>query len=401
MKYLFISHYDKTFYLFRKGIVEALINLGIEVTVACPSGSYVSKIEALGARCIPLPMKPFISPVDDLLLTRRCYRIIKQEQPDLVHCMSVKPNIYGTIAARLAKVPRVVSLVCGAGHAFSPGGFKKTILRKIVSWLYQIGARCSDVVWMLNKDDVRLFIDEKICPASKLALIRSEGINMQEYSLICRGHTAKIIRNKIDADENTTVIYMGLGRALWSKGVRQFIEASKILAQKNLPVKFVLACPVGPRNKDTVPRSYLEQSNSPHFIWLGGRNDIPDLLTAADIVSLPTYYREGVPRSLLEAMAMKRAIVTTDHVGSRETVDHGVNGFLVPPKDSQALAEAIEKLSLDRDLRIQFGEASYRKCQAEFEESIVIRRVLLELYGLPEHKVNQVVPGNAKTERAA
>ena len=150
-----------------------------------------------------------------------------------------------------------------------------------------------------------------------------------------------------------------------------------------------------------VPQEYLKKNNSPQFTWLGERSDVPELLAAADIVSLPTYYREGVPRSLLEAMAMERAIVTTDHVGSRETVDHGVNGFLVPPKDSQALADAIEKLSIDRDLRIQFGKASYRKCQAEFEESIVIQRVLRELYGLPEHKVNQVVFRNTKTERAA
>ena len=164
--------------------------------------------------------------------------------------MSVKPNIYGTVAAKLAKVPRIISLVCGAGHAFSPGGFKKKILRKIVGRLYQIGAKCSDLVWMLNEDDVRLFKDEKICPSQKLILIRSEGINLQEYSLKNKERAAQKIRSKINADQNTTVVYMGLGRALWSKGIRQFIEASQILGQKNLPVKFILACPLGPKNKD-------------------------------------------------------------------------------------------------------------------------------------------------------
>ena len=402
MKYLFISHYDKTFYLFRKGIVTALVDLGIDVVVACPYGNYADKIKSLGAKYVSLPMKPFISPIDDLMLIKRCHQIIRQEKPDLVHCMSVKPNVYGTIAARLAKTPRIVSLVCGAGHAFNPGGLKKKVLRKVVSLLYRVGAKCSNVVWMLNNDDVNLFVSEKIAPESKLALIRSEGIDMQEYALTNKEQAAQEIRNGINVNANTTVVYMGLGRALWSKGVRQFVEASQILAQKNLPVKFALACPIGPKNKDTVPQEYLEKNQSQHFQWLGERSDVPELLAAADIASLPTYYREGVPRSLLEAMAMKRPIVTTDHVGSRETVDHGVNGFLVPPKNSLALAEAIEKLVVDKNLRHQFGEASYKKCQAEFEESIVVRRVLLELYQLPEEKVNQILPEpKSKTTRAA
>ncbi|MGD9127237.1 MAG: glycosyltransferase family 4 protein [Planctomycetia bacterium] len=402
MKCLFISHYDKTFYLFRKGIVTTLIALGCDVVVACPMGNYTREIESLGAKYVSLPMKPFISPVDDLLLIKRAYGIIRDERPDLVHCMSVKPNIYGTIAAKLAKTPRIVSLVCGVGHAFNPGGFKKKVLRKIVSLLYRVGARYADVVWMLNKDDMQLFADEKIVPVSKMTLIRSEGIDMKEYSFVGQKWASREIRKAIHVDADTIVVYMGLGRALWSKGIKQFVEASQILAKKNLPVKFVLACPLGPKKgADSVPCEFLESNRSEHFQWLGERDDVKDLIAASNIVTLPAYYREGVPRSLLEAMAMKRPIVTTDHVGSRETVDHGVNGFLVPPKNSYALSEAIEKLVLDRDLRERFGEASYQKCLAEFEESLIVRRVLRELYDLPEQEVNRVLPVQLPEMRAA
>ena len=166
--------------------------------------------------------------------------------------------------------------------------------------------------------------------------------------------------------------------------MRQFVEASERAAHWDAPVKFVLVGPLDPGSPDEVPEEYLRSKTSPRFAWLGFRSDVKEIVSLADVVTLPSYYREGVPRVLLEAMALNKPIVTTDNVGCREVVDEGKNGFLVPVRDSAAFASAVEKLVRDGALRTRFGSRSRAKVEAEFADTMVWKKVLNELYGLDD-----------------
>jgi N,N'-diacetylbacillosaminyl-diphospho-undecaprenol alpha-1,3-N-acetylgalactosaminyltransferase len=173
---------------------------------------------------------------------------------------------------------------------------------------------------------------------------------------------------------------MMVARIVWSKGVKEFIEASTLVSQTCPNVRFLLVGPLDPGSPDEIPSSYVEQHLSPHFTWLGFQQDVKSILALADIVTLPSYYQEGIPRVLLEAMAMQKPIITTDNVGCREVVDDGMNGFLVPTQNVMALASAIQTLVKDESCRLRFGLHSRRKVQAEFDESLITEEVLTKLY---------------------
>jgi N,N'-diacetylbacillosaminyl-diphospho-undecaprenol alpha-1,3-N-acetylgalactosaminyltransferase len=301
--------------------------------------------------------------------------------------MTVKPNVFGSLAARLVGVPKIVSLVCGAGYGFAEGGgWKRRIVQRIVRGLYKLSGRFSYRTYFLNPDDLELFVDHGIVARDKTVLVRSEGVNLDEFSLERVDPEAlRNLRAELEVEPPTQVALM-VGRVIWSKGIREFVEASKHARDWKHPVKFVLVGPPNPDNPDAVPEEYLKNARSPHFVYLGVRDDIRELLALANVVVLSSYYREGVPRVLLEALAMAKPVVTTDSVGCREVVDHGRNGFLVPVKDSRSLASAMLTLLQDKDLQETFGEQSYVKAQEEFDERKIVERVLSHVYGLSTRK---------------
>lgn len=385
MKVVLCSNSDFGTWRFRKCLIEALIARGIEVTVLTPEGPFVPKLRSLGARHVAIPLCQFNSPLRDLKLCFHLYRIFRAERPDIVHNATVKPNTYGAIAAWLAGVPKVVSLVSGAGCAFrGAGGWKQAMLRWIVSRLYWLAAKVTTRTWFLNEDDLSLFLESGLVAEDKAVLIVSEGIDLDEFSPdeVAPSATSKL-RDELGFDASTRVVLM-LACALWSKGVREFVEASEYAARWKPRVVFVLAGPLSSDAPDRVPETYLRSKTSPHFKWLGLRDDVKELLAVADVVTLASLDREGVPMSLLEGLAMKKPIVATDIVGCREVVDEGRNGFLVPSRDSAALASAIETLAGDSALRASFGRHSRAKAQAEFDKSLVVARVLAEVYQLDE-----------------
>lgn len=389
MKACIVLNDDFSAWHFRRNILLALLERGVEVTVVSPNGPYVSKLTAMGVRHVAVPMCRFFSPLRDLLLIFRLYRVIRRERPDIVHTMTVKPNTYGAIAARLAGTPRTVALVCGLGQGFLPGGgWKQWLLRRAVSWLYWLGAKFQARLWFQNADDFSLFVESGLIKPGQGVVIRGSGIHLDEFSIdkVDPDGLAKL-REELGVCRQTRVVLMMVLRLLWSKGVREFVEAASLVqGDDRRPVKFLLVGPLVPESPDAVPEAYLRSAASSRFQHLDYRTDVKELLALADIVTLPSYYREGVPRVLLEAMAMKKPIVTTDNVGCREVVDEGRNGFLVPVRDSAALASAIETLLGDDALRRSFGNHARSKVRAEFEESIVMAKVMKELYGLDSHE---------------
>lgn len=382
MKVAIVLNDDFSLWRFRHGLMATLVRQGHQVTAVTPDGPYVSRIEALGVTHVPIPMYRFFSPFRDILLFLRLFKLFRENSFDLVHTITIKPNIYGAMAAKLAGVKTVAGNVEGLGFLFSENlqhaTKKMTVLAAI---LYRIGLLFCDRVWFVNPDDMGFFVDRKMLASHKAVLIRSMGINVEEYAgTPVPEENIGLLTQELGIDPGDLVVTMITARMVWSKGVGEFIEAAQRLSHRP-KVKFLLIGPIEKDSPEAVPEGYLNQQNGGNLRILPTfRTDIKELWSLSDIVVLPSYYREGVPRVLLEALAMGKPVVTTQHVGCKEVVDDGVNGYLVPVKDAGALAEAIDHLLADRELRTAFGRNSLKKVQSEFAENRVIAQVLKKLY---------------------
>lgn len=384
MRIAFIMNDDFYLWHFRKGLLLGVKDAGFEVTAITPHGPYVPMLEGLGIKHIAVPMYRFMSPLKDLRMIRDLYAVLKRERFDIVHTMTIKPNIYGSIASRLAGTRRVVGLVSGLGYTFMPASSaKERALQMATRALYKLGFSFTDKVWFQNGDDLALMVERGLIPEKKTLLIKSGGIDLELYKPCAQeGPRHKALRQTLDLHESGK-LFTVIAKMNHTKGIMEFIEAGKQLLKRHPDLRFALVGPIEKNNPQAISEEELT-AGLPHQIkWLGFLDSIKEVIYISHAVVLPSYYREGVPRAILEAMAMCKPIVTTDNVGCRETVDHGVNGFLVPVKDAGALADAMERLALDNDLAYRLGQASREKAAREFDERVVIERVIGELYEMP------------------
>lgn len=383
MKAALVINDDFSMWHFRKGLLAALVKKGVEVCVLTPGKQYVSKFESLGARHIEIPMVRFIDPIKDLKAIRRLLYIFRKERFDIVHTMTIKPNIYGGLAARITGVRRVVGLVSGRGIMFADTQDPRLKLTKpFVALMYRVFFKIADKVWFQNIDDLSFFVNKGYLDRRKAVYIKSGGINTSDYSLqSVNNPSLSALRHTMGANESDILVTMISARMIWSKGVKEFVEAAQRLTSCYPRVKFLLVGPIEDDAPDSVPLEYLKQNESAQLrMCLEFRDDVKEIIAVSDIITLPSYYPEGIPRVLLEALALSKPVVTTTNVGCREVVIDGYNGFLVPPKDPTLLANALEKLIIDADLRTKFGENSRVRAEREFDESIVVEKVLRELY---------------------
>jgi glycosyltransferase involved in cell wall biosynthesis len=254
-----------------------------------------------------------------------------------------------------------------------------------VSGMYRVGCRLSDLIGFANPDDCEQLVRSGVVAAGKALAFRSMvGVDVKSFT---PGGVAPDVLERLRIEfgipPGHCVIAM-VTRIVWSKGVKEFVEASEEAAGWPTPCHFLLVGPIDPDTRDPVPERYLREHDSPRFTWVPMfRRDLKEILSLGDIVALPSYYREGVPRVLLEAMALGKPIVTTDNVGCREAVDQGRNGYLVPVHDSRAFAAGIRRLAENEPLRLAFGSQSRAKAEAEFSETAVVERVATRLLGLP------------------
>jgi len=298
----------------------------------------------------------------------------------------------------LAGIAAVMNSVTGLGYVFTEGGTKKRLLRMLVVNLYKLAFNKAKRVIFLNEDDYRLFERSGIVDSDKGIVIKSEGVNTEKFSgaNVNRGRSDSL-RYELDMTQGKhRVVVSMVCRLLWDKGVREFVEAARNLKTLYPDALFLLVGPIDTGNPAAVPERYLQGVQKEGIIrWLGERKDIPEIMYLSDVVVLPSYYREGIPMVLLEAMSTGKPVITTDSVGCRDVVEEGKNGLLVPVKDFRALAKAIEMLMIDRPLRIDMGKYGREKVLREFDEKIIVDRIM-KLYeellyqrsSLQSHKAN-------------
>jgi glycosyltransferase involved in cell wall biosynthesis len=362
-------------WLWRQALIRGLQAEGFEVLAVGPPGPWEEPIACLGCRVATYPLdRRGLNPLGEARSLAGLYAIYRRWRPAIAHHFTIKPNLYGTLAARLAGVPVVIATVTGLGYIWTDDGPKARVLRAILEPIYRRVLRLADVVIYLNEEDRRTL------GGRRTVLIPGEGVDLETFSpSAVPPERRAALRSELGLGPDARVVLM-VGRMLRHKGVLEFVEAARRVRAACPGAVFVLVGPSDEGNPARIPSEKLQAWGSEGAVrYLGVRGDVRDLMAVADVVVLPSYYREGIPRVLIEAAAMGRPLVATDVPGCREVVRDGVNGLLVPARDAVALAEAIESLLKNPKLRAEFGAASRRLAEERFSDQQVVD-CMLDLY---------------------
>ncbi|MGF6923370.1 glycosyltransferase family 4 protein [Paraburkholderia sp. 40] len=344
-------------YTYRQGLIRTLIGRGVDVTVLAPRDRTFELLVAMGCRCIELPMaSKGTSPGEDLRTLVALYRQYRTIRPHVVFHYTIKPNIYGSIAAKLAGV-QSVAVTTGLGYVF----IQHSRAAQIAKRLYRFAFRFPREVWFLNRDDQAAFIDGKLLVHPERArLLHGEGVDLEQFAFT-------------PLRERAEFRFVLIGRLLWDKGVGEYVEAARQLRARYRHARFQLLGPVGVDNPSAITRDEVAEWEQEGVIeYLGEAHDVRPFITDADCVVLPSY-REGVPRTLMEASAMGRPIVATDVPGCREVVADGVNGLLCEARNAQSLAASLARmLDMSGAERRAMAERGRQKVATEFDERMVV-----------------------------
>jgi glycosyltransferase involved in cell wall biosynthesis len=375
-----LSNTSWSIYNFRRGLVRRLAEDGYKVMILCPQDRYTEKLKNEPCHFIPVRLSRHkVNPIPDLQYAVEVFRILKQHRPDLVISYTVKPNIYGQFAARLLRIPRL-AVVTGLGYLFIRRNWK-TVL---VNWLYEHSFKGAKQVWFLNKDDQSCFLADGVVTPAQAAYLPGEGVD-----------TGYFKPNPVQAVAGSALCFVYAGRLIKEKGVPEFVKAAQILKPSYPDVAFQIA---GFLEKDA-PGAIGEADiatweKTGAVIYKGAKEDIRPVLAGADCVVLPTYYREGVPRILLEAASMGIPIIGTPTPGCKDIVLEGKTGYLCQPMDHKQLAGVMEKIiNMDDIQRRQLGKEGRKIVQAYFREEIIINRYL--------HFLQQLLGGTAEPKDKA
>ena len=377
MKIILFANTEWYLFNFRLSLAKALQAQGHEVLLISPPGEYGARLQALGFRWEALPMdRKSLNPLQELRLLVYLCQLYRREQPGLVHHFTIKCVVYGSIAALVARVPARVNAVAGMGYVFTNQALKARLLRPVVRGLMRLvlngrGAR----LILQNNDDMAAFAKAGLARPELTRLVMGSGVDLTRFT----PPASSVLQTQAGYGVQPTRVVLA-ARLLWDKGIAEYAEAARQLRAKGLPIRFLLAGAPDPGNPAAIPQATLDGWQAEGLIELLGQvSDMAALFATADIVVLPSY-REGLPKSLIEAAACALPLVTTNVPGCREVVTHEVDGLLVPVKDAQALASAIERLHKDPVWARQLGLAARARALREFDEKIVIRKTLA-VYG--------------------
>jgi glycosyltransferase involved in cell wall biosynthesis len=360
-------------YNFRLGLIKKFILFGYEVCVIAPEDDYTEKIKAEGIRFVPVKKlnRSGINPIEDLILCIEYVKIYKILKPSFIFHYTVKPNIYGTLAAKYCKI-KSISITTGLGNAFSNNG----ALFYFAKYLYKLSSIYAAEVWFLNSSDRAIFFKNKIITERNSFILPGEGVN------------TSLFKPTQPYPENEVTTFLLVSRMLYDKGIYIFTEASRILIKKGYAVSSILLGQLDLDNPEAISIETIEKWQQEGIItYLGSTTDVKPYIEKANVVVLPSYYKEGIPKVLLEAASMQKPIIASRIPGCIEVVDDGVNGYLCTPRDVEDLSEKMEKfIHLSQVEKIAMGKAGRKKIMQNFDEDIIIN---IYLDKIKQHSISK------------
>jgi glycosyltransferase involved in cell wall biosynthesis len=376
VKILLFANTDWYLYNFRLSLAAGLCDHGHEVVLLSPPGDYSGRFSAVGLHWEPFPFsRRGMNPFQELLSVLKLSRSYRSLRPDLVHHFTMKSVLYGSLAAKISRVRGVVNSIEGLGYIFVNKGRLARVLRVVMRPLFRFAMRGTQVIF-LNPDDQDAFLQAKIVTPQQVTMVRSSGVETIRFSPM--------------PEEPGIPVVVLASRMLWDKGVAEFVEAARILTAEGVQARFILVGDRDPSNPDAVPAAQLETWREEGPVeWWGWQDDMPSVFARSHVVCLPSFYGEGVPKTLLEASACQRAVVTTDMPGCREAVQHGQNGLLVPARDAPALADAVRQLLQEPALRRSMGLCGRMMVEKEFSAERIIQETLTVYQNTLDERVIQ------------
>lgn len=360
-KLLFFVNVDWFFISHRLPIAIAAIHEGYKVHLVCSFTDKADYLSSLGIEIHPIELSRGGTGIFDELRTFiSVFKTLRHIAPDILHCVTIKPVLYGGILSRILGIKKIVFSISGLGHVFTARGIRAKIFRAGIVLMYRLALRSPQgTVIIQNYDDYKVLANHGIVTIEQSILIKGSGVELKKYTFS-------------PEPEGTPVVSMA-SRLLKDKGVIEFVQAAKILKERNINVIFRLIGDIDPENPATITADELYSWSCQKIIEvLGYRSDIPTLFSKSNIIVLPSFYREGLPKVLCEAAASGRAIVTTDMPGCRDAIEPGKTGLLVPARDALSLADAIQSLIENPELRKSMGNAGRLLAEREFNIETVI-----------------------------
>lgn len=357
MKILVVSAKNKTVFNFRGDLIRDMIAHGNEVYVTGPNKDFIDDVMALGVKkFIEVPsVKDNTSVKNDLNYLSQLKKVVKKVRPDIVFSYNIKPVIYGSMAARAGKVPHIYAMVTGLGRVYASGGLKTKAIRLITKLLYTNAFKACDKVIFQNPDDVDELVKDGYLPREKTVVVNGSGVNMERF-------------RKTELPEKP--VFLMVSRIIKEKGVLEYCEAARELKKTHPEARCILLGGFDSSIGALKPEDIQEYIDDGSIELPGEVKDPVSFYEGASVFVLPSYYREGLPRTILEAMACGRPVITTDWTGCREAIEDGVNGYLVPIKNSKVLAEKMNTLC-DCELAEKMGNVSYEICGSVYNVDLI------------------------------
>lgn len=357
MKLIFIGNTAWGMYNFRRFVLQHFIKCNSEVIVISPEDcEFQNLLKLIGCKCYSINIEAKgNNPIKDLRMMWQIRKIMKLEKPDFCFFYTIKPNIYGSMAAASLNIP-YIPVTTGLGYIFLVDNW----ISKIAKVLYKVAFRKAKQVWFLNQDDVDAFRKEKLVDDNKISILKGEGINVSRF---------EVQHNQLELS------FLLVARMLWDKGVGEYVEAAKILKEKYPDVRFKLLGFLGVDNPSAISKHQMDKWIQEGYVeYLGATKDVRPYLYDVSCIVLPSY-REGISFSLMEGAASGKPLIATDTVGCKELIEDEVTGFLCKLKDSEDLAEKMEKIILmPENDRIQMGLKGREKMKTEFSIDVVINK---------------------------